>query len=184
MYSTEHDEVILVDENDVAIGTLDKLEAHLKGKLHRAFSIFIFNTNGEMMLQRRALDKYHSGGLWSNACCSHPRPGEATIVAAQRRLLEEMGFTTDLEEILNFTYRAELENGIIEHEFDHVFVGSYNGPVLFNTSEVHEISFLSIEQVKEDIENYPDTYTVWFRECFGKVCNWYQKNNNNEIVGK
>src|ERR1700744_2758864 len=117
------EEVILVDEADVQLGTMEKIEAHRKALLHRAFSVFIFNSKGEMLLQQRAAEKYHSPGLWTNACCSHPRPGEETQAAAMRRLMEELGFTLELEKIFDFTYRSEFENGLTEFEFDHVFVG-------------------------------------------------------------
>src|SRR5687767_9845264 len=130
------DQVILVNENDEQLGVMDKMEAHHKGVLHRAFSIFIFNTKGEMLLQQRAEHKYHSGGLWTNACCSHPAPGEETNDAAERRLQEEMGFSTSLVKVLDFTYRAEFDNGLVEHEFDHVYLGLYNGDIHPNPDEV------------------------------------------------
>ena len=125
----ENDKVILVNEHDDMVGIMDKMEAHQQGLLHRAFSIFIFNTKGEMLLQQRAFSKYHSGGLWTNACCSHPLPGEKTEDAAQRRLKEEIGFETSLEKIFDFVYKAAFENGLTEHEFDHVFAGEYEGKV-------------------------------------------------------
>ena len=121
------EKVILVNEDDQSTGWMEKMEAHRKGVLHRAFSVFIFNDNGEMLIHRRALDKYHSGGLWTNACCSHPREGETTEESAHRRLMEEMGFDCDIQEQFSFIYRAELDNDLIEHELDHVFFGRFNG---------------------------------------------------------
>src|SRR5215475_1033999 len=123
---TTKEEVILVDEDDFQVGTMEKMEAHRKALLHRAFSVFIFNTKGEMLLQQRALNKYHSAGLWTNACCSHPAPGESTLDAAEKRLLEEMGFITPLQEIFEFTYKTEFDNGLTEYEFDHVVVGTWD----------------------------------------------------------
>src|SRR5258705_3890201 len=128
-------EVILVNTDDVALGSMEKMEAHVKGKLHRAFSVFIFNTNGEMLLQQRAINKYHSGGLWTNACCSHPSPGEDTSSAARRRLKEEMGIATPLKKIFDFVYEASFDNGLTENEFDHVFAGEYEGKITLNTAE-------------------------------------------------
>ena len=117
----------MVDTNDMSTGTMEKMEAHEKAILHRAFSVFIFNAKGELLLQQRATDKYHSGGLWTNSCCSHPRPGEDTLRAAYRRLREEMGFETELQKVFDFVYKASFENGLTEYEFDHVFVGEYDG---------------------------------------------------------
>src|ERR1700712_3061003 len=135
------EEVILVNERDEEIGAMEKMGAHCKRILHRAFSIFIFNNKKEMLLQQRAVNKYHSGGLWTNACCSHPKPGEVTKTAALRRLKEELGFETMLEEIFAFTYEASFENGLMEYEFDHVFTGIYNGEINFDTHEVKDICF-------------------------------------------
>ena len=132
-------QVILVDQQDNPTGSCEKLEAHQKGLLHRAFSVFIFNKKGEMLLQQRAVNKYHSGGLWTNACCSHPAEGEDTIAAAHRRLLEEMGFDTPVEKVFDFVYKADFDNGLTEYEFDHVFVGEYSGAINFNKEEVIEI---------------------------------------------
>ncbi len=156
-------EVILVDEQDNQVGTMEKMEAHEKGLLHRAFSVFIFNKKKQMLLQRRAIDKYHSGGLWTNACCSHPRPGEETIVAAQKRLQEEMGFSTDLKTAFSFTYRASFENGLTEHEFDHVFTGSFDDPVEPDPHEVCDYCFMTIEEIETDILLHPAKYTEWFK---------------------
>lgn len=156
-------EVILVNEKDEAIGTMEKMEAHQKAALHRAISVFIFNSNAEMLLQRRALDKYHSGGLWTNACCSHPSPGELTMDAASRRLKEEMGFTTPLQYSFTFTYRSAFENGLSEHEVDHVFVGTYDGTIQPDPAEVAEFKFLPMNKLKELVQHEPQTFTTWFK---------------------
>lgn len=161
--------VILVDEQDQEIGLMEKHEAHEKGLLHRAFSVFIFNGKGEMMLQRRALAKYHSGGLWTNTCCSHPRQGERVEDAAHRRLNEEMGFQTSLEYQYAFIYKTGLDQGMIEHEYDHVFFGEYEGEPNLNPHEAMEYDFVSLEDLKLDIKNKPDRYTVWFKMIMAKV---------------
>lgn len=156
--------VVLVNEQDEAIGTMEKMEAHRQPHLHRAFSIFIFNKNGEMLLQRRALTKYHSPGLWTNACCSHPYPDEAVADAAARRLMEELGFETPLHKAFHFTYQATFDNGLFEHEFDHVFVGEYFGQVLQpNPIEVMDYCFKHIAQIKDDLLQAPAAYTPWFK---------------------
>src|SRR5687768_1222605 len=134
-------EVILVNERDEAIGKMEKMEAHRKALLHRAFSVFIFNSNGDMLLQQRADNKYHSAGLWTNACCSHPLPGEETASAAARRLHEELGFSTPLRKAFTFTYRSDFENGLTEHEIDHVFTGIFDGEVFPNESEVKNYTY-------------------------------------------
>ncbi len=162
-------EVILVNGQDVPVGTMDKLEAHQRGLLHRAFSIFIFNNKGEMLLQQRAMDKYHSGGLWTNACCSHPMPGEETAIAAQRRLMEEMGFNTTLQEAFSFIYKTDFENGLTEHEVDHVFTGNYDGNVKPDVLEVCNYAFLSIDAVRQSINTEPHLYTSWFKIAFPKL---------------
>ncbi|HEV8286817.1 MAG TPA: isopentenyl-diphosphate Delta-isomerase [Chitinophagaceae bacterium] len=162
-------QVILVDENDNALGSMEKMEAHLKGLRHRAFSIFIFNPAGEMLLQKRASKKYHSAGLWSNACCSHPYPGEETKLAALRRLNEELGFNTPLEKIFDFIYQASFENGLVENEFDHVFVGEYEGDIKINSEEVSDYSFKSMKEIKQDLFNVPERYTAWFHIAFPKI---------------
>ncbi|MFY7899590.1 MAG: isopentenyl-diphosphate Delta-isomerase [Chitinophagaceae bacterium] len=166
------EQVILVNESDVAIGTMEKVEAHEKALLHRAFSVFIFNQNGEMLLQQRALKKYHSGGLWTNACCSHPRPNEATIEAANRRLSEEMGFSTELFKAFSFTYKAAFDNGLTEHEFDHVFVGTYDGDIHFNTDEVAQYAYVPLETIEAEIQSHPHQYTAWFLIALPKVKAW------------
>ena len=162
------DKVILVDNNDNQIGLMAKLEAHEKGVLHRAFSVFIFNNHGELMLQRRALTKYHSPGLWTNTCCSHQRDGESNISSGKRRLNEEMGFDTELFEKTSFIYKAKFDNGLIEHEFDHVLVGSYNHSPIINSIEVDCWKWMSLENIKKDINDHPDKYTAWFKIIFEK----------------
>lgn len=157
------EEVILVDISDNAIGRMEKLEAHQKGVLHRAFSVFIFNENNELLLQRRALTKYHSAGLWTNTCCSHPRPGEETISAANRRLKEEMGMEVNLSFKTSFIYKTEFENGLTEHEFDHIYTGNSNINPIINTEEVHSFEWLSTESIKERIKNKPEEFTSWFK---------------------
>jgi isopentenyl-diphosphate delta-isomerase len=162
------DKVILVDSNDNQIGLMPKLEAHKKGVLHRAFSVFIFNNDGELMLQRRALTKYHSPGLWTNTCCSHQRDGETNIISGKRRLNEEMGFNTELFEKTSFIYKAKFDNGLTEHEFDHVLVGSYNHSPIINPNEVDSWKWMSMENVKKDIKDHPENYTAWFKIIFEK----------------
>ena len=169
------EEVVLVDEQDRQIGLMEKIEAHEKALLHRAFSVFIFNENGEMLLQQRAFTKYHSGGLWTNACCSHPRQNEEVMQAAQRRLQEEMGFTTELKKAFSFTYKAAFDNGLTEHEFDHVFIGTYDGVINFNRNEVYQYKYASIAQIENMLALNPADYTVWFKIAFEKVKEWMEK---------
>ncbi|GGE64744.1 isopentenyl-diphosphate delta-isomerase [Pedobacter psychrotolerans] len=168
------DQVILVDVNDFPVGYMEKLEAHQKGILHRAFSIFIFNSKDELLLQQRAINKYHSGGLWTNTCCSHPKPGENNLEAANRRLMEEMGMKTDLSYAFNFTYRAAFDNGLIEHEFDHVFFGKSDLLPILNREEVENFKYLSLPSLKEELQRNPDDYTPWLRICLDKVIEHYQ----------
>jgi len=163
--------VILVDENDNQIGLMPKMEAHEKAVLHRAFSVFVFNENNELMLQQRALLKYHSPGLWTNTCCSHQRDGESNLVAGKRRLFEEMGFTTELKETTSFIYKAPFENGLTEHEFDHILVGTYEGTPNINEEEVVAWKWMDLESVKKDIKNHPENYTAWFKIIFEKYYN-------------
>jgi len=165
-----------VDEHDNALGFMDKMEAHQKGLIHRAFSIFIFNSRGEMLLQQRALNKYHSAGLWSNSCCSHPYPGEEVEAAATRRLKEELGFETPLEKIFHFTYQVSFENGLVENEFDHVFVGRYDGSIKMNAQEVNDYVFKSIEQIRQELKDEPGNYTEWFKISIPKIEAWWRKN--------
>ncbi len=160
--------VILVDEQDHQVGTMEKIEAHEKALLHRAFSVFVFNSKGELMLQQRALEKYHSPGLWTNTCCSHQREGETTLEAAHRRLQEEMGFDTELEEKFAFIYKAPFDNGLTEHEYDHVLVGSYDQEPILNPKEAASWKWIALGDVKKDIDINPDNYTPWFKIIFQK----------------
>jgi isopentenyl-diphosphate delta-isomerase len=162
-------EVILVDERDIAIGVMEKMEAHRKGALHRAFSIFLFNGKGEMLLQRRALAKYHSPGLWTNTCCSHPMQGESIEVAADRRLREEMGMTCTMYKAFDFIYKAELENDLNEHEFDHVLFGTTNEPPVINPEEVSEWKWIPVYDVYIDVQLNPARYTEWFKIALPEV---------------
>ena len=160
--------VILIDKNDNPIGLMEKIEAHEKALLHRAFSVFIFNKKRELMLQQRAAKKYHSPLLWTNTCCSHQRDGETNIEAGKRRLLEEMGFVTELKELFSFIYKAPFDNGLTEHELDHVMIGYYDDEPNLNTDEVERFKWMSLEDVKADIEKRPKKYTAWFKIIFEK----------------
>lgn len=171
-------EVILVNELDEAIGSMEKMEAHEKALLHRAFSVFLFNKKGEMLLQKRAATKYHSPSLWTNACCSHPMPGEANEEAALRRLQEELGFTATVQKAFHFTYKAEFDNGLTEHEFDHVFIGEYEGAMQLNAEEVSEVCFKSIPVIKEEIARDAGSYTEWFKIALPLLEAWLQQNNS------
>ncbi len=155
--------VVLVDTLDREIGVKEKLRAHQEGDLHRAFSIVLFNKKGEMLLQQRAFSKYHSGGLWTNTCCSHPRPHEPVLEAAHRRLKEEMGIRCTLHKQLEFIYRAELSSGLIEHEFDHVFAGEFEGEPLPNPEEVASAKWVEFDALKKDLIQHPEIYTAWFK---------------------
>ncbi|TDO26671.1 isopentenyl-diphosphate Delta-isomerase [Sediminibacterium goheungense] len=170
------EQVILVNEQDELLGVMEKMEAHEKALLHRAFSVFVFNEKNELLLQQRAFTKYHSGGLWTNTCCSHPRPGESTEIAATRRLQEEMGFTTELYKAFSFTYKAAFDNGLTEHEFDHVFIGHYNGHVEVNPEEVAGYAYKSLEETASLLEADPANFTAWFHIAFPKIYDWYQQN--------
>ncbi len=163
------EKLILVTEQDEAIGTMEKMEVHRKGLLHRAFSVFIFNDKGQMLLQQRAAAKYHGGRLWTNACCSHPREGETIEQAATRRLQEEMGFTTALQSAFSFIYNEPAGNDLIEHEYDHVFVGKYNSKITPNKEEVQDYCYSSMEDIKAAIASHPQKYTVWFKIAFPKM---------------
>ncbi len=162
-------EVILVDEKDVQVGTMEKIEAHQKALLHRAFSVFIFNDKGEMLLQKRAAAKYHSPGLWTNACCSHPQPNEDLLASAKKRLKEEMGFETSLEKIFDFIYKVSFDNGLTEYEFDHVLMGRYEGSIIPDSSEVSDYCYKSLESIKESLITHPSAYTEWFKIAFPKL---------------
>ena len=158
--------VILVDEKDNQLGLMPKMEAHEKAVLHRAFSVFIFNSKGELMLQQRAAHKYHSQLLWTNTCCSHQRDGETNIEAGERRLVEEMGFKTNLKEIFSFVYKAPFDNGLTQHELDHVMVGYFDGLPEINPEEVASFKWMSLEEVNADIKLHPNLYTAWFKIIF------------------
>lgn len=162
------EEVILVNEEDQVLGTMEKMEAHEKALLHRAFSVFVFNDKNELMLQQRALHKYHSPGLWTNTCCSHQRMGETDEAAARRRLQEEMGFVCDVEELFSFVYKAEFENGLTEHEFDHVFVGRYDHTPSINEDEVADWRWISLEDLHKEMKDRPEDFTAWFKIIFEK----------------
>lgn len=163
------EKIILVDRDDLEVGSIEKMEAHVKGVLHRAFSIFIFNEKGEMMLQKRASHKYHSGGLWTNTCCSHPNWGETLEDAVNRRLQEEMGFGCELKEVKSFLYYAELDNNLIEHELDHIFIGHYEGEPLINKSEVEDWKWTNIKDLKKEILEEPEKFTYWFKFAMEEV---------------
>ena len=164
--------VILVNDKNEELGTMPKLEAHQKGVLHRAFSVFIFNDKGELLLQQRAATKYHSPMLWTNTCCSHQRTGETNIKAGKRRLQEEMGFVTELEDVFSFVYKAPFDNGLTEHELDHVLVGMYNDNPKINTEEVENFKWMTLEAVKADMEVQQEAYTEWFKIIFKE---YYQR---------
>ena len=170
------EKVILVDRNDNPIGLMDKLEAHEKALLHRAFSVFILNDNNELMLQQRAQHKYHSPLLWTNTCCSHQRENETNIEAGTRRLREEMGFETELKEMFHFIYKAPFDNGLTEHELDHVMIGCYNEEPIINTDEVESWKWMSIEDVKNDMIENPDVYTIWFKIIFEEFYHHFEEN--------
>lgn len=163
--------VILVDENDSETGFMDKLEAHRKAALHRAFSVFVFNKQNELLLQQRAFTKYHSPGLWTNTCCSHPRPGENVEAAAHRRLTEEMGFTCDLDKVMHFIYCEPVGNNLTEHEFDHVFLGFCDIAPVVNPEEVHDYRWISLDELKNEIINEPEKFTVWLKIAFQPIYN-------------
>jgi isopentenyl-diphosphate delta-isomerase len=169
------EKVILVDKNDNQVGLMPKLEAHEKGVLHRAFSIFIFNSKYELLLQKRASSKYHSGGLWTNTCCSHPREGEDTLDAANRRLDEEMGIKTSLRKVYDFIYKAELDNQLTEHEFDHVFYGVFDNDPILNKDEAEDFKWVDMETLNNDIIKNEENYTVWFKIAFEYFYNYLKK---------
>lgn len=168
-------QVVLVNENDEPIGLMEKMEAHQKGLLHRAFSVFIFDKKGNMLLQQRAADKYHGAHLWTNACCSHPFPDEKVEDAAKRRLKEELGFTTHLHAIFSFTYHAKVENDLIEREFDHVFAGEYEDNIYPNPNEVADYAYKPIAVIKKEIETHPEKFTSWFKIAFPRIEEWWRE---------
>ena len=163
------DQVILVDEHDKVIGTEEKQKAHVDGKLHRAFSVFLFNSKGELLLQRRAAHKYHSPNLWTNTCCSHPQPNRTLETDAHARLIDEMGIDCTLHKAFEFIYHAQFENGLTEYEYDHVFFGEFEGDPLPNPEEVGEWRWVTLNTIANEIQATPELYTVWFQECFSKV---------------
>lgn len=165
------EQVILVDKDDNQIGLMAKMEAHEKGLLHRAFSVFTFNSKGELLLQQRAADKYHSPLLWTNTCCSHQRNGETSLEAGKRRLQEEMGFTCELEEVFSFIYKAPFDNGLTEHELDHVMIGNYNEDPIINKEEVEAFKWMTLQEVKTDMDKNPEIYTAWFTIIFNEYYN-------------
>ncbi len=169
------EQVILVDKDDKQIGLMPKIEAHEKALLHRAFSVFVFNDTGELMLQQRAAEKYHSPLLWTNTCCSHQRDGETNLEAGKRRLQEEMGFVCDLEEVFSFIYKAPFDNGLTEHELDHIMVGSFNENPKINKEEVQDYKWMTLQEVKADMELNSDNYTAWFQIIFEKYYNFISK---------
>lgn len=155
--------IILVDEHDNAIGTMDKMEAHRKGVLHRAFSVLLFNSKGDVLLQKRSKNKYHSGGLWTNTCCSHPLPHESIKDATRRRLKQEMGIDLQPEFAFKFIYKTNLDKDLIEHECDHVFIGIFDGIPVINKNEVEEWKFMNLHSVRTDMKQFPEAYTAWFK---------------------
>ncbi len=171
------EKVLLVDKNDSLLGVMEKIEAHQKGLLHRAFSVFIINDKGELMLQKRASDKYHSPNLWTNTCCSHQRLGESNIEAGNRRLKEEMGIECKLTEIFSFIYQSDFENGLSEHEYDYVMIGYYNASPKINSNEVNDWKWINISQLKADIASKPQDYTIWFKIIFEKFSDFFVQKN-------
>lgn len=167
-------EVILVTPQDEAVGVMEKMEAHEQGVLHRAFSVFLFDKEGRMLLQQRAPQKYHGGYLWTNACCSHPQPNERVEDAASRRLQEELGFTTPLQKIFTFTYKAAVENNLVEHEYDHVFAGEYEGEIRMNPEEVCNVAYRDLASVKRLLQEKPEQFTAWFKIAFPQVEAWWK----------
>lgn len=161
-------EIILVNKNDQEIGTGEKMKVHQDGKLHRAFSIFVFNSQNKMLLQKRAKAKYHCGGLWTNTCCSHPKKGKLLEEEVHKRLQEEMGFDCELKEIGDFIYKAKFDNGLTEHEYDHVFTGEFNGKPNINPEEADNYQWISLEYLKKEIKRNPDDFTVWFKIAIEK----------------
>lgn len=170
----KEEQVILVNKNDEPIGLMNKMEAHEKAVLHRAFSVFILNDKNEVMLQQRAHHKYHSPLLWTNTCCSHQRAGETNIEAGKRRLFEEMGFEVELKELFHFIYKAPFDNGLTEHELDHVMIGYYSGEPVINDDEVESWKWMKIEAIKDDMVQNPAIYTVWFKIIFDEFYHYLE----------
>ncbi len=164
--TTTQERVVLVNEQDDVLGTMEKLEAHRKGLLHRAFSVFLFDDEGRLLLQQRAATKYHSALLWTNTCCSHPRPGESLETAAKRRLKEEMGIDAEIRHRFSFIYNATFDNGLQEHELDHVFFGRVNGPPSPDPDEVNAWRFVEMGELQKDMERTPEEYTAWLHHCW------------------
>lgn len=172
--------VILVDNNDLQTGTMEKMAAHYGAHLHRAISVFITDSCGRWLLQQRTMEKYHSKGKWSNTCCSHPAPGESSYEAAQRRLMQEMGMQAEFADLFVFRYKAELENGLTEHEIDHVFWGVTDIKPQLNPDEVMDYRYLSFEEIKKEIDENPDQYSAWFKMIYEEVEQHIQKNHQHE----
>ncbi|OLY93880.1 isopentenyl-diphosphate delta-isomerase [Cnuella takakiae] len=167
--------IVLVNEQDEPIGTGEKMDVHRKGLLHRAFSVFLFDAKGRMLLQQRALTKYHGGGLWTNACCSHPYPGELPEHAAVRRTAEELGITPVVNKLFHFIYKAEVENGLVEHELDHVFTGQYEGALRPDTAEVADYCYMEMAAIAEALAQSPERFTAWFRLIFPRMEQWWMQ---------
>ena len=172
------EKVILVNQKDEPIGLMPNMEAHEKAVLHRAFSVFIMNTKGETMLQQRASDKYHSPLLWTNTCCSHQRDGESNTQAGKRRLMEEMGFKVELKELFSFIYKAPFDNGLTEHELDHVMIGYYDDEPIINKEEVEDWKWMRPSAIKQDISEHPEAYTAWFKIIFDKFYDYISKEDS------
>jgi isopentenyl-diphosphate delta-isomerase len=170
------EKVVLVDEKDNELGLMEKMEAHQKGLLHRAFSVFIFNSRAELLLQKRATSKYHSGGLWTNTCCSHPRKDETALDAAKRRLQEEMGMNCDLEKAFHFIYKSALDNELTEHELDHVFIGFTDEKPILNPEEAEDFKYISLEALNKEIKSSPNNFTIWLKTCLPQVEQFLQNN--------
>lgn len=169
MMTDQEEQVVLVDAEDRVIGTIGKMQAHKDGLLHRAVSVFVINAAGELLLQKRSSIKYHSPGLWTNTCCTHPRPDESYQRCAERRLKEEMGFTCELIPVFSFIYKGDVENGLIEHELDHVFIGFYDGQVLPDPAEVEDCTFEPLDEIAVRLKAHPQQFTIWFRAIFERV---------------